>query len=507
MHYASPSYSFNMVELPGHNILAGLAETHLLTPEGYNVQVSVYLNGGTNLTQSLKQVDENVFFFSTSTALSPCPAGTGLGDRRPVLGKMDSLANVLNMHSYELSTGPCSNSPAGLEVMGDAGVITWGRQHNFFALRAGADLSLIWCKRVNRSGTFNFIKELPDGDLLAGITMDTAGVVLARLNADGNFIWAKSYMRPKGIVHDALIEPDGSLIVTGFTDSTETTGVFGPPPPASFQPKLFMMKLDGAGEVQWCKGWKSPTNLWYTRRKSRIERSLDGKYVVMANLGGVGDHNRFRPFLMKTTPNGDTLWTRTVGREDYLYSTQDLLPYSDGGFLLSGIIYGDMPNGENGLMYIYKADSLGHFPCWEHVHSVETFDLFPVDSSLTLTAIDVPTTVAPVFVNDSILDPSIFTTYDGCTFTTGIDYTVHKGQSIRVRPNPNTGRFTVAFADPLMAESYYSVYDGLGKLLYQRPLPAGATTAEVDLSRYGPGTYVIKCTDKDGVSYERVVVE
>ena len=76
-----------------------------------------------------------------------------------------------------------------------------------------------------------------------------------------------------------------------------------------------------------------------------------------------------------------------------------------------------------------------------------------------------------------------------------------------IRPNPNTGRFTVEFQDPLMAESYYSVYDAVGKLLYQRPLRAGATVEEVDLARFGPGTYVITFTSQEGTCYEQVVVE
>ncbi|WKZ64862.1 MAG: T9SS type A sorting domain-containing protein [Flavobacteriales bacterium] len=76
-----------------------------------------------------------------------------------------------------------------------------------------------------------------------------------------------------------------------------------------------------------------------------------------------------------------------------------------------------------------------------------------------------------------------------------------------IRPNPNTGHFTLSFPDPLMAESYYSVYDTMGKLLFQRPLPQGKETEEVDLSRFGRGTYVVRFTDKEGSCYERVVVE
>ncbi|MBP8878543.1 MAG: T9SS type A sorting domain-containing protein, partial [Flavobacteriales bacterium] len=61
--------------------------------------------------------------------------------------------------------------------------------------------------------------------------------------------------------------------------------------------------------------------------------------------------------------------------------------------------------------------------------------------------------------------------------------------------------------DPLQAESYYSVYDTMGKLLFQRRLPTGATQEEVDLSGFSPGTYVLRFTDRDGVCYERVVLE
>jgi len=47
----------------------------------------------------------------------------------------------------------------------------------------------------------------------------------------------------------------------------------------------------------------------------------------------------------------------------------------------------------------------------------------------------------------------------------------------------------------------------MGKLLFQRPLQPGKETEEIDLSRYGKGTYVIKCTDPEGVYHEQVVVE
>jgi len=506
MYRSGTSHTFDLNELSGHHVLTCMGRIHRLDQTGTILHSSDYFDGGTYFTQTLKPVEENAFYFTTGTSSVECNTGGVGGLIHPVLGRMDSLGGVLSMRRYELGTSLCYNVPKDLEVTSDSGALTWGREYSFYVMRVDTALDHIWSKRVFRSGTFNFIKELPGGDLLAGITMDTAGVVVARMNANGDFLWAKSYIRPKGIVHDALIEADNSFVIIGYTDSTQTTGVFGPPPPPTFQPKLFMMKLDGEGEVQWCHGWKSPTNLWYVPSSARIGRTLDDKYVVLANLGQEQNHQEFRPYLMKTDLNGDTIWTRSVGRLNYEYITQDLLPSSDGGLMISGIIYGDFP-ATSSLKYIYKADATGHFPCWERVHPVEQFDLFPVDSSFTLNAVDVPTTVAPVFVTDSIYDSSIFTTYDGCTFTTGLNPAVRKGQSMRVRPNPNAGRFTVEFQDPLMADSYYSVFDAMGKLLLQRAAAHGKKTEELDLSRYGAGTYVIKFTDPDGVCYERVVVE
>ena len=175
--------------------------------------------------------------------------------------------------------------------------------------------------------------------------------------------------------------------------------------------------------------------------------------------------------------------------------------------MLSGIIYGNMPGPQSGLMYIYKTDSLGHFDCWERVPLMEVMDLFPVDSTVTLNIISGLATATPMAFADSILDSSIFTTYDGCTFTTGLPPSIARSRQMKVRPNPNTGRFILEVQDPLMAESYYSVYDALGKLLYQRPLPTGATMEEIDLSRFGRGTYVLRITDPEGQRHERVVLE
>ncbi len=497
IYLSSANAKMNLIELQSNHVLAGLAwgpGVSLLDAEGNIISTQHYWSDSILVQRSIRRASANAFFLVLGYRQDSCSASGNLTvpHTYPAIGRTDSMGNVLDIRHYRLNTDGCWSTPDDLEVTADNGVITWGgsgpgAQRSFYGMRVDSLGVPLWGKNFDRHGSFKFIKELPGGDLLAGFEMDTAGACVARMDANGNFLWCNSYVRPGGELHDAVVDSDSAFVITGLTEAAD-------------QSQLFMLRLNGAGEVQWCRGYGSGPN-GYEQEPSRIERTLDGNYVVLATLkqsAGISDP---RPFLMKTDVSGDTLWTRSVGGGNSYY-TKDLLVCSDGGYMISGTIYGDLPQGWTGAPFIVKADSLGHFSCLERSAPVQLVDLFPSDSAVVLTALD-GATVYPAFVNDTIFDP--IASYDACLFTSA---PVHlQGRKASIRPNPNTGRFTVEFPDPLMAESYYSVYDAMGRLLLQRPLPTGSTTEQVDISRFGMGTYVIKFTSPEGVQHERVVVE
>src|SRR5690606_28430297 len=115
--------------------------------------------------------------------------------------------------------------------------------------------------------------------------------------------------------------------------------------------KLFMMRLNGDGDVQWCRGYDTG-NAWHGSYPLRIIPTHDDNYALIAINGG-------RPYLMKTNTNGDTLWTRSYGVTGYGYETGDLLQRENGSFLFSGIVLGDLPDMNSGLPYIFNTDTLG----------------------------------------------------------------------------------------------------------------------------------------------------
>jgi Secretion system C-terminal sorting domain len=493
----------NLEPLPSGNLFTGIAPgagVSIMTSEGEIIHTHSYdVLPFTNL-QSVRKHTDNEFYFCHGFLSDSCSVEPQL-EVDPVIGKMDSLGNILSLYHYQLNSVTCNNNALDLHITSDHGVLTWGRDESFFVLRVDQNGAPLWSKQFDRNGSFAFVRDLPGGDLLAGFSMDTAGVSLARLNAAGEILWCKSYFRPKGTIRDCVVESDSSFVVTGYTDSIGLP--YGLTPlPGDYQPELFMMKVNGAGDVQWCRGYAGEPR-WYGVGAVQLERTLDSSYVLLASIGFPDYYIPSRPFLMKTDLNGDTLWTRSVGAFGYAYSIANLLVSPDGGFYYNGSADGDFGQW-SGAAFLFKTDSLGHLPCHERTHPVVVIDLFPTDSSFTLTSVEGAVAVASMN-SDANYDP--ITVFDGCTFATGQAPVWRTPQKLTVHPNPNTGRFTVAFNDPLQAESYYSVYDALGKLLFQRPLPVGKGTEEVDLSRYGKGTYVIKCTDPTGVYHERVVVE
>ena len=481
-YYGFGTYGHDLYELSSGNLMAGMAYqsgTSILDSEGNVLHSHCYEIQPLLVIQSIRKIADNKFLIN---------GGYGVPnvEINPAIGTIDSLGNINWMSSYTLTNPGLSKAASGdIEITNDYGAIVTSRApavDSFFILKIDSIGEPVWCKDFGQGGYFQFVKELPSGDLLVGMNMDPGGAAVARMDASGNIIWLRSYIRPEGVVRDCRVENDSSFTVIGYTDRDNGSGT-----------RLFMLRLNGIGDVQWCKGYDAPSG-WYTAR-AKMEETIDGNYVVLAGIVGQGGG---KAFLMKANMSGDTLWTRAAGVTSNHYEVYNLLAHSDGGFLFNG-------QGWGLGTFLFKADSLGHLPCPEHEHqyTVQVQNLFPTDSSFTLTSID-GAIRHPAYVNDTIYPP--VTVIDGCTITQIPNYAL-KRPPPRIRPNPTTGRFTMDFVDPLRADSFYSVYDSMGKLLYQRPLPSGATTEEVDLARFGKGIYLVKITDPESVRTERVVVE
>ncbi len=97
----------------------------------------------------------------------------------------------------------------------------------------------------------------------------------------------------------------------------------------------------------------------------RFYRALempDGSIYVVGRSGSYGVGGSQDGWLLKLTPEGDTLWTRTYGTvsDDRLYS---ILSLSSGGFLLSGATQSNSSGGSSDF-WLARVDSTGEL-AWQ----------------------------------------------------------------------------------------------------------------------------------------------
>ena len=172
----------------------------------------------------------------------------------------------------------------------------------------------------------------------------------------GDFEWAKLYGSvPDDYAHSLTIANDGSIFVTGSTESNlngENSGL----------KDIFLMKLDSNGNELW-------TKLFGTDKEDKgysVNISEDGSIFLIGetegNLNGQINNGVDDAFVMKLDSNGNELWTKLFGTElsDIAWSGT-----SDKNIYLWGETHGNL-NGQINNSYgaedsfLIKLDSNGN---------------------------------------------------------------------------------------------------------------------------------------------------
>lgn len=190
------------------------------------------------------------------------------------------------------------------------------------------------------------------------------------------------------------------------------------------------------------------------------------------------------------------------------------LPFAEGGLVqCEGVGFGslNLPYGSvDSVLLVHRTEYLQHSTTDPHSPVQLDYTYYVEQFIFAKPGIRVPLLRLELKYWDENSDGIIDTTYTSCLmgeYTVGMHELLFPPPAALTFPNPNAGQFTVAFSVPLTANSFYSVYDAVGKLLFQRPLAKGQESEEMDLSRFGSGTYLVRITSKDGVCNERVVVQ
>jgi uncharacterized delta-60 repeat protein len=162
------------------------------------------------------------------------------------------------------------------------------------------------------------------GYIIAGYTTSfgagMADFYLIKTNASGDTLWTRTYGGSEPDVGRSVQQTlDGGYIVTGLTSS------FG----AGYA-DVYLIKTNADGDTIWTRTYGGrQADEGYS-----VQQTLDGGYIVTGWTGSSGAGG-VDVYLIKTNASGDTLWTRTYGRENH-DAGNSVQQASDGGYIIAG---------------------------------------------------------------------------------------------------------------------------------------------------------------------------
>lgn len=197
-----------------------------------------------------------------------------------------------------------------------------------FALSAQADGPAVqWQKTFGGSGNdwgYSVQQTFGGGFIIAGYTYSfgagSSDVYLIKTDPKGNSLWQKTFGGSSGDYGCSVqLTSDGGFIIAGYT------GSFG-----AGSSDVYLIKADPNGNLLWQKTFGG-SNLDYGYS---VQETNDGGFIITGQTNSSGDPNG-NVYLIKTDPNGESQWQKTFGGSNYDagFSIQQT---SDGGFIIAG---------------------------------------------------------------------------------------------------------------------------------------------------------------------------
>ncbi len=186
----------------------------------------------------------------------------------------------------------------------------------------------LWTKRFGPDGFEEhgyWVGETADSGYLVLTSTPAYGagftdVWLIKTNSAGDTVWTRTYGGQENDIC-RMMEPttDGGYIMAGYTSSYGAGSA-----------DVWLIKIEADGDTLWTRTYGGTS--WDGASAAR--QTADGGYIV------VGTTVSFGPgandiWLLKTDPQGDTIWTRTYGgaNGDDGWSVRQS---SDGGYIIAG---------------------------------------------------------------------------------------------------------------------------------------------------------------------------
>jgi len=227
-------------------------------------------------------------------------------------------------------------------------------EHDMWLVKVDGSGEMEWDHTYGGDGheACHVVRLTSDGGYILGgksnsLQQDIYRMYVVKTDASGDTLWTRSY-------------PTGD-----WCNTIESTSEGGYICGGGGWQGVCMVKIGSTGSLQWQRSWRGGT---YFEDGSSIVEVADGGFVL-AGYKGRNDPNLY---LVKTSAEGDTLWSRIHGEDavDHCYS---MIITGAGNYILAG--FTTSYDLEQGAGFVAKANSDGYL-VWTQTFSGNASRLF-----------------------------------------------------------------------------------------------------------------------------------
>lgn len=334
-------------------------------------------------------------------------------------------------------------------------------------------------------------------------------VYLLKLNDSGQILWQKTVdSGQNNIVYGATLGHDGNILLCGRTRG------YGTPDDGA----AFVMKVDTAGNKLWLQSY----NVSRLDFVEKIVATPDGNYVCAGGKASdpvIQDMHNSAGRIFKISENGSLIWDRIIDdnpRTEYFttvvvaHNSNDVIAFGSSWKYYAYDQYNYMVGSTRGPDgFAVRLDANGN-ELWNRVFG---HNAVPEADEYIYNAVALPDggflATGTTIIADSFWNAQAWSPYyrqsgwlvrldangcvdAACSEITGIPKAAAPGLALKLYPNPGSGQARLEANRPLPAEGRLRVVDVLGRLLWQKAVPAGMQQMEIDLRGRAPGLYLVQ---------------